>query len=320
MATGRFVAVVAAGMLLAAPWLASASAEPLAIVAAVKGRVEVASAKGGPPARAAFGRALERGDRVVVPSGGAASIFFNDGNVIELAEKSTITIGGQAAGKSRAGAGPGIPGEVYASVTKFVSGGSRETGLVALSALRGGPDSSPLLIEPRRTGLLDLRPAFRWRAVEGATRYLVAVSGEQGELWNREVGGTTLDYPSDAPALAAGGDFLWEVRAFSAQRELRREESYVRVLATEDAAAVRTALARIGDSAGGANAPATRFLSGSYLSGRGLYGEAAAQFVALSRLSPDAPAPHEALGNVYRAVGLMDLAAAEYQQALTLSR
>jgi Flp pilus assembly protein TadD len=110
------------------------------------------------------------------------------------------------------------------------------------------------------------------------------------------------------------------VRAFGDQGELRREESYVHVLATEDAAAVRAALARIGDSAGGANAPATRFLSGSYLSGSGLYGEAAAQFEALSRLSPDSPAPHEALGNVYRAVGLMDLAAAEYQQALTLSR
>ena len=191
---------------------------------------------------------------------------------------------------------------------------------MALSALRGGADSSPLLIEPRRTGVLDLRPAFRWRAVEGATRYRLAVSGEQGELWNREVGGTTLDYPPDAPALAAGGDYLWEVRAFGDQGELRREESYVRVLATEDAAAVRAALVRIGDSAGGANAPATRYLSGSYLSGRGLYCEAAAQFEALSRLSPDAPAPHEALGNVYRAVGLMDLAAAEYQQALTLSR
>jgi hypothetical protein len=320
MAAGRSVVVVAAGALLATLWLEAASAEPLAIVAAVKGRVEVASAKGGPPARATFGRGLERGDRVVVSSGGAASLFFNDGNVIELAEKSTITIGGRAAGKPHPGATSGLPGEVYASVTRFVTGGSRETGLVALSALRGGADSSPLLVEPRRTALLDVRPPFRWRVVEGATRYRVAVSGEQGELWTREVGGTTLDYPSDAPALAAGGDFLWEVRAFGERGELRREESYVRVLATADAGAVRAALARIGESAGGADAPATFFLSGSYLSGRGLYCEAAAQFEALRRLSPDAPAPHEALGNVYRAVGLMDLAAAEYQQALTLSR
>jgi len=41
-------------------------------------------------------------------------------------------------------------------------------------------------------------------------------------------------------------------------------------------------------------------------------------FAALGGLFPESPAPHEALGNVYRAVGLMDLAAAEYQRALTL--
>jgi hypothetical protein len=322
MAGGRPAFARAAALLLATSWLvaASASAEPLAILAAVKGRVEIASARGGPPVRAAFGRGLERGDRVIVPPGGAATVFFNDGNVIELAEKSAITIGGRAAGRPRAGAAPGLPGEVYANVTRFVTGGSRETGLVALSALRGVADSSPLLLEPRKTGLLDPRPAFRWRAVEGATRYRVAVSGEPGELWSREVGGTTLDYPSDAPPLAAGGDFLWEVRALGERGELRREESYVRVLATEDAATVRGSLARIDESAGGAAAPAALFLSGSYLSGRGLYRDAAAQFEALGRLSPDSPAPHEALGNVYRAVGLMDLAAAEYQRALTLTR
>ena len=320
MATGRFVAVVAAGVLLATPWLAAASAEPLAVVAAVRGRVEVTAAGGGPRQYASFGRALERGDRVAVPPGGAATLFFNDGNVIELGEKSTLTIGGRAGPRAKPGGAPGIPGDVYASVTKFVSGGSRETGLVALSALRGAADDAPVLLEPRKSELLDGRPSFRWRAVEGATRYRLAVSGEQGELWSREAGGTALDYPSDAPSLAAGGDYLWEVRALGDRAELRREESYVHVLAAEDAAAVRGTLARIGDSAGGANAPATRFLSGSYLSGRGLYGEAAAQFEALSLLSPDAPAPHEALGNIYRAVGLMDLAAAEYQQALTLSR
>ena len=321
---GRSVAVAAAvviaGVLLAAPWLAAASAEPLAVIAAVRGRVEVTAAGGGPRLYASFGRALERGDRVTVPPGGAATLCFNDGNVVELGEKSTLTIGGRAGARTKSGGAPGIPGEVYASVTKFGSGGSRETGLVALSALRSTAADAPVLLEPRKSELLDGRPAFRWRAVEGATRYRLAVSGDQGELWSRELAGTALDYPADASALPPGGDFLWEVRAFGDRGELRHEESYGHVLTTGDAATVRGALARIGESAGGAEAPAARFLSGSYLSSRGLYRDAAGQFEALSRLSPDSPAPHEALGNVYRAVGLMDLAAAEYQQALTLSR
>jgi len=322
MVSGRFFCFRFAGLLLAAPWLlaGTAAAEPLAVVAAVKGRVEVTAAKGGAPVRASFGRSLERGDRVAVPAGGSASIFFNDGNVIELAEKSTITIGGRAAPKSKGAVGPGLPGDVYASVTRFVAGGSRETGLVALSSLRAGPDAAALLLEPRRTELLAASPAFRWRSVEGAARYRVAVSGDAGELWNREVEGSALDYPADAPALAPGGDYLWEVRAFSDRGELRREESSFHLLAAEEAAGVRASLTRISEVAGGAEGPAARFLSGSYLFGRGLYRDAARQFEALSLLVPGSPAPHEALGNVYRAVGLMDLAAAEYQQALSLSR
>jgi len=319
MAAGRLARITAGGAILAASWLATAGAEPLAVFASVRGRVEVTAA-GGPRQYATFGQALERGDRVAVPPGGAATLLFNDGNIVELGEKSTLTVGGRAASRAKPGGAPGVPGEVYASVTKFVSGGSRETGLVALSALRGEADGAPMLLEPRRSELLDGRPSFRWRAVEGATRYRLAVSGEPGELWSREIEGTTLDYPADAPALPPGGDFLWEVRALSDRGDLRREESFGHVVAEDEAQAVRGSLARIGASAGGPESPAARFLSGSYLFGRGLFRDAAVQFEALSRLSPASPTPHEALGNVYRAVGLMDLAAAEYQQALTLGR
>ena len=86
------------------------------------------------------------------------------------------------------------------------------------------------------------------------------------------------------------------------------------------AGAIRDDVDRIRESAGGDASAASAFLSGSYLLGKGLYRDAAEQFEALCRLSPDAPAPHEALGNAYRAMGLMDQAAAEYQKALELSR
>ncbi|HVP15114.1 MAG TPA: hypothetical protein VMS88_06195 [Terriglobales bacterium] len=322
MAAPRTTAVALAALVflvVAASFASVARSEPLAIVAAVRGRVEFTPAAGGAPARASFGQALERGDRVSVGPGGAATIFFDGGSVIELAEKSAIVIGGRASAKPKA-ARVGLPGEVYASVSKFVTGGSRESGLVALSVLRGGTDATPLLVEPRRTEILDLRPSFRWRSVEGAARYRIAVSGDSGELWSRETEGTVLEYPPDAAALAAAGAYAWEVRAFSDRGELRREDSFFHVLEAGEAAAVRGALAKIRDAAGGPGAAAARFLAGSYLFGRGLYGDAAAEFDSLARSSPDVPAPHEALGNVYRAIGLMDQAAAEYQQALTLSK
>lgn len=300
----------------------TASADPVAVIAAVKGKVEVTSSRGGVAQRAAFGRALERGDRVAVATGGAATLFFNDGNVIELAEKSTLTVSGRVAGRS-AGAAPGLPGEVYASVSKFVAGGSRETGLVALSELRSAPaeQDAPFLIAPRKTALIADRPAFSWRAVPGATRYRVTLSSvDQGELWSHEIAALSLPFPEKAAALAPEGEYLWEVEALSDLKSLRRESSVFQVLGAAQAAVVRMNLGRIRDSAGGFENPAAQFLAGSYLSGLGLFLDATVHFGELCRLSPTSPAPHEALGTVYTKVGLMDLAAAEFQQALALTR
>jgi Flp pilus assembly protein TadD len=129
-----------------------------------------------------------------------------------------------------------------------------------------------------------------------------------------------MDFPKDAKALAGSGEFLWEVEARSDIKSLRRESSVFQVLPASEADATRKNLDRIRDSAGGLDNPAARYLAGSYLSGLGLYLDATDQFNALSKLSPTSPAPHEALGTVYSKIGLMDLAAAEFQQALALTK
>jgi hypothetical protein len=296
----------------------AAPADPVAVIAAVKGHVEI-TPRGGSAQRAAFGRALERGDRIAVSAGGSATVFFNDGNVIELAEKSTLTVSGKIANKA-AGPAAGLPGEVYASVSRFVAGGSRASGLLATSTLRGA-DEQPFLMSPRRTAVLTDRPAFAWREVAGARRYRVTVSSaEQGELWKQEVEGLTLDWPSDAPPIPGAGDFLWEVEALGEAGPLRRESSVFQALAPAQVATIRGNLERIRETAGGPGSAAARFLAASYLSGLGLYQDAVEHFGALSRLSPTSPAPHDALGDLYTKVGLMDLAAAEYQRANALTR
>ncbi len=298
---------------------APASADPLAVIAAARGKVDVLPAKGGKPQRAVFGLPLERGDKVSVGAGGAATVFFNDGNVIELAEKSAVTVGGRVAPPKRASGASGLR-EVFTQVSRFVTAGSRGSGLVSLSGMRGGTNETPLLLEPRQTDVLEARPSFAWRAIEGAARYRLTVSNERGTLWTREVSATTCAYPDEAAALDRDADYLWEVEAFAERGSLRHEVSAFHVLARTESDAVAANLARIRGSAGGAQSPAAAFLAGSYLSGRGLYRDAADQFKNLRKLSPDSPAPHEALGKVYRAVGLMDLAAAEFQQALALTR
>jgi hypothetical protein len=148
----------------------------------------------------------------------------------------------------------------------------------------------------------------------------VTVSAESGVLWTREVTGLSLDYPADGAALPRDSDYLLEVAALSGTGSLRKESTGFHVLSAEQASAVQANLERIRDSAGGESSAAARYLAGSYLGGHGLYGDAIVQFAALSKISPESPAPHEALGKVYREVGLMDLAAAEFQRALELTR
>jgi hypothetical protein len=326
-----FVRVFLLLWLIAVPGVVSAGSaspatttDPVAVVASAKGRVDVASARGGAAVPVAFGRPLERGDKVTVGPGGAATLFFSDGNVIALAERSSITIGGRLAAAQH---GSALPGDVFTHVSHFATAGSRQTGLVAMAEMRSDVDAgAPLLLAPRNTSLLDDAPTLRWRAVSGATRYRVHIGPSGGaELWTREVPAgadaePSLAYPADAARLSAGVDYQWEVEALDDKGTLRREGTTVRVLPGEARASVRGNLARIGESAGGDQSAASHFLAGSYLSGLGLFEDAARQFQDLARLAPESPGPHEALGNLYLNIGLSDRAAAEFQQALALQR
>jgi len=295
-----------------------AAAEPIAFVVAMKGSVTVTSGKG-VAAKAVLGRPLERGDKVQVGPSGSASLFFSDGNVVELGAGSSMTVGGKltAADAKRVGPGSGVSNEVFTKVSKFITSDSKQAGLVALSPMRG-TFPEVLILEPRRSALLTGRPGFAWRSVQGASRYRVTVTNDDGPVWSREASDTTLAYPGDADSLAGDLDYSWEVKAMSDTGPIRGEESTFHVLADGEAEQVRDHLGDI-QKAAGDGSQAGRYLAGSYLVGRGLYADAARQFEELVRLDPESPGPHQALGNVYQTVGLTDRAKAELERARTLS-
>ncbi len=314
LALARAMTVVAA---LALAPAARAADEPLALLVKLTGRVQVTPVSATKPQPAQFGRPLMRGERLHVPAGGSATVFFNDGNVIELGEKSTIVISGRAA--PRGTSGSAMPAEVFKTVAKNLVAGSRETGLVALAPLRGGAEAAPLLESPRRTQVLADRPAFAWRAVDGATRYRLAVSDDRGELWRREVTGTTLDYPADAEPLVRGAEVLWEVEALSDTDALRKEESSFTVASADEADLIRTQAGRIREATGAASTDVALYLEGVYLAGHGVYGEAAERLRELCALTPEAAPAHEALGQAYRSMGLNDRAREELEKAKALA-
>ncbi len=307
------------GIVSSVPLAAPAAANPLAIVVAEKGDVEVIPASRGAPQRAVLGRTLERGDKIRLGPATTATLFFSDGNVIELGERSTLTVTGRLVTKGKGAAATSVPSEVFAQASRFLVGGSRQSGLTMLAPVRGASELTPILTSPRRTGIISDRPIFVWRAVKEATRYRLAVSDQNGEVWNREAQTTMLSYPNDAPPLRPESDYLWEVQAFSDRGSLRKEESVFHVLSWDQATLVRDHLLRIDKMVGNRDSAATRFIKGTYLFGRGLYQDAVEQFTALCRIEPETAAPHEALGKVYGAIGLMDLSAAEFEKALTLS-
>ncbi|MEQ1831713.1 MAG: hypothetical protein ABL977_01575, partial [Candidatus Eisenbacteria bacterium] len=309
-------ATLVASLLLLRPALALA--DPVAVLAALEGRVTLTPARARTAKPATFGSPLERGDRISVAANGKATLLFNDGNVIELGAGSSMTLGGRAAAGTVAG-NERLPREAFASVTNFRVSGSRERGLVAAPTLRtGGTAATPEPLEPRSSDLLTDRPQFRWRAVPGAVRYSVRLSNDHGEQWAQDSEQIELAFPASATALA-DGEYLWEVQAYGRQGPLERASATFRVLPAIEAEAVRSVLGRIQASAGGENTAAGRYLGGAYLFERGMLNAAAEQFSALTRLAPGSPAPHEALGDVYRAVGLKDLADDAYEKARSLS-
>ncbi len=300
--------------------VSSSHAEPVAVLAALKGKVMVTPGRpaGQRPVPGSFGTQLESGDRISAGPRSSATLFFNDGNVVELGPGSSMKIGGRVAAGNAAGR-ERLPREAFLSVRNFRIAGARERGLVAVPVLRSGGDASlPEPISPRQTDVLSSRPTFSWRAAPGAVRYVVTLSGMEGERWSQESPGTSLAFPADAGELVEG-EYVWDVQAYAADAPVGKASATFRVVAGIQADAVRGVVQRMHQSVGGAGNAAARYLAGAYLFDRGFLADAAEQFAALAELEPESPAPQEALGDVYRTVGLMDLAAAAYQKAKGLS-
>jgi tetratricopeptide (TPR) repeat protein len=177
-----------------------------------------------------------------------------------------------------------------------------------------------LILAPRRTSVRSQRPEFRWREVAGAERYTISVSGDEGEVWRGESAGTAITPPDDAVLLTRGSSYLAELTAYGNQGRLRAEETVFSIMSEAETRQVGDHLDRIEKAAKDSTPGAAEYLTGSYLVGQGLYAEAIPYFESLCRLDPESPGAHEALANAYRAIGLADLAATEFQKALELTR
>jgi len=184
---------------------------------------------------------------------------------------------------------------------------------------RGGSDPFiPYIISPRKTKLLDANPTLRWNPVPGATRYTVSVEGGQ-EDWTFETDQTELVYPSDAPPLEPGVDYLLIIKTDngkSSQSEGLAGLGFS-LLAQEDAQHARDAAAQLAEL----NLPdeARAFALAQVYAGYGLIAEAIETLEALLETGSQTAAVYRALGDFYRQTELSLLAQARYLDAIELA-
>lgn len=78
-------------------------------------------------------------------------------------------------------------------------------------ASRGGATLKLVLCAPHKARSYGLRPTFSWRS-DPAAEYKFHIQNMTGTFaWNREVNGTSLPYPADAPPLQPGDTYVWKV-------------------------------------------------------------------------------------------------------------
>ncbi len=73
------------------------------------------------------------------------------------------------------------------------------------------PGKKLVAYAPHKGRIFTLRPSFSWQGAPG-TSYKFHIQDVNGQLaWDREVNGTSLDYPADAPPLEPGQTYIWRV-------------------------------------------------------------------------------------------------------------
>jgi hypothetical protein len=188
-----------------------------------------------------------------------------------------------------------------------------------------GPDTEnspyPVVISPRKTLVLNPRPAIRWTPISGANEdvtYKVILYGENMRvIWTRDVNGqTALAYPDKEPSLTPGHTYKVVVTAKGRSSDEDHSpglgftvlaESQRRALADEETKRRKLGLPE----------PQTRFLTAILYAGRELYSEAIEQLNELHATMRE-PAVARVLGDLHLLIGLNREAEKKYLEALKL--
>ena len=200
----RFSLLLATSLLGSFPALAQRT-PPVAMVTDVAGAVKLTAPKG--PLAAGIATELPADARIEVPAGGRVVILL-------MATGEEFTLAGPATAQLRASGLEGAPaGSLARRASSVGKVRLRTDGLaqaaVTLRAARR-PEVLPLL-SASATTILDPRPVFRWKPVNGAGIYRFALQDAAGAvLHEARTEATELRLP-EGITLVEGKAYTWEV-------------------------------------------------------------------------------------------------------------
>jgi hypothetical protein len=256
------------------------------------------------PVNATVGMLVRRGYLLTLGRGARATVICGDGKKRELAP------GPQGCPCTRP-CTPEICGIRYDGST--------------IGATRG-PDTDegtfPVVISPRKTMLLNLRPTIRWAPIAGAkesTTYNVTLYGDGMKvIWTKEVASETrLTYPDNEPSLALGQTYKGVVKSDGLSSEQDHSPGIGFTTLTADQARALTD-EEIKRKQMELPETQTRFLVSNLFAARGLYSEAIEQLQDLFTTMKE-PAVARMMGDLYATIGLNREAEKKYLETLSLT-
>ena len=296
-------------LVLGTLWPAVApAADPVAVLTEIrpgKGEVRVKRADDADWTAPRALQALRPGDLVRVTGDGRVTLAFTGGSSQAVTAANSPFAVQAPRGETGADRAKGL----MAGVTQFLLGQPKAPTYQSLSVRAGAPP--PRILAPRDTRVLSGPVTFEWSGPP-RTDYVVRLTGPQGLVWEQAgIPRRPLVYPSGAPPLAPGTRYRWtlDVPGQTAQ------QADFEVAPEPDAARIRTALADLTPAAlGGENGSLALMRAGLFFQ-EGLYADARRELMAAIAQDPDEPTLRQLLGYVYDRVGLIDLAAQEFDEA-----
>ena len=282
------------GFTLFAVAVPQAQAAAVGLIVSTKGDVKVQRPAKKDWVKASVMLSLADGSQVKVgPNSQAVVVLYGNGARYEIAPGSVAQLSATAC-KNIAGPAPKAMSVLPIRQAQILKDSRVAGGRAASTVLRSGTNHLELQ-SLSNTAVLESRPTFRWRSVEGAAAYKVKLWDENDQqIWQGESATSTLSYPADAPALKPGIEYLWAVTT-NVNDTRYKGEGVFRLLADEKSKEVKNELAPL---QGAENDAVTGVTRAEIYASYSLWDDAIAAYQQLAQAFPDASNIHKALANL----------------------